>query len=294
MLHTVLAILKIIGIVLAAILGLFILILALALFVPVRYKMYADYEKKLNGWVRINWFLHLLSVRIVFVDNQPDYRIKILGIRLRLGKDPKEKKKKKKKEKRQEPEENVDDFIQYIEDVKEEEKQEENSEQKEESSETPHEEKVKKKKFFTKLRETFKKIKNIKYTILRFCDRISEIKEKASDFFSFLQDESNKAAYQFLKEQLKHLWKHIKPKKIRGNLAFGTGDPASTGQLLGILSFLYPVYRDNITIAPDFEEAKIEADLFIKGYIRAFPVLIHLFKLYRNKDIKNLLNNFRK
>lgn len=80
MLGLLLLILKILGIILAALLGL-ILILALAiLLVPVRYRGRGSYYHKPEGWIRITWLLHLICVQISYPE-KPELVIRIFGFR---------------------------------------------------------------------------------------------------------------------------------------------------------------------------------------------------------------------
>ena len=51
-----------------------------------------------------------------------------------------------------------------------------------------------------------------------------EIKENLRTLYGYLRD----------------LWKHYCPRRISGYLHFGTGDPALTGQLTGIIYLVLP------------------------------------------------------
>ena len=85
MLHGILFILKIIGILLLAVLGLILAVLLLVLLVPVRYRLKASVlEKKPDVDLRVTWLLHLVSVRCRYhPQGGPfDLAVRILGIRL--------------------------------------------------------------------------------------------------------------------------------------------------------------------------------------------------------------------
>ena len=67
MLHTLLLILKIIGIILAIILGILIVLFSVIIFVPVRYEIYAKCDGNLESMkakVKATWLLHLLRVDV--------------------------------------------------------------------------------------------------------------------------------------------------------------------------------------------------------------------------------------
>lgn len=147
------------------------------------------------------------------------------------------------------------------------------------------------KNIFRKIIEFFKKIKHkikeIIVNIKTFVHKIYLIK----DFFS---DDINKEGIKKIWRSIKKLVKHIYPTKIKANIRFGTGDPCTTGQALGIISLTYHRYKNNVKIIPDFNEATIEGDLFAKGRIQLFAVLLISIRLILDKNFKHLLNQFQK
>ena len=83
MLHVILLILRIIGIVLAAILGIVLLLLLLVLFVPIRYRVHVRKREEVLLEARVTWLLHLLSVPVAFRDGVLSVKIKVFGIPLK-------------------------------------------------------------------------------------------------------------------------------------------------------------------------------------------------------------------
>lgn len=110
MLHVVLLILKIIGIIIAVLLGLVILTVAAVLFVPVRYVAKAQYKDDIPIiQAKVTWLFHLLRIKCLFnLEEGLNVRIKILFFNLKSLKNNKndeehieknnEKKHRKKKE----------------------------------------------------------------------------------------------------------------------------------------------------------------------------------------------------
>lgn len=101
MLHIVLMILKIIGIVLAIVLGILLLCLCVVLFIPLRYKVDAaakgDIDKlRIRG--KFNWFFHILSGRFVFDEGVFVSEVKFLGRKLKLEEEQEHKTEEKQKE----------------------------------------------------------------------------------------------------------------------------------------------------------------------------------------------------
>ena len=82
------------------------------------------------------------------------------------------------------------------------------------------------------------------------------------------------------------------PKHHNIDILFGTGDPASTGEILGAVYAMTFLLGVNITVTPDFENKVIEVQSSFKGRIRLFTLLIIALKAYRNKDFKNALHRF--
>ena len=89
------------------------------------------------------------------------------------------------------------------------------------------------------------------------------------------------------------LLKHILPRKLKANIIYGTGDPCSTGQILGALSILYSMYGDRVTIIPDFENQRFEGNAMARGRIRLVTILIIVIKLILDKRFRQLRNNVR-
>lgn len=88
MLHVVLLILKIIGIIIAVLLGLVILTVAAVLFVPIRYTAKAQYKDGIPIiQAKVTWLFHLLRIKCLFnLEEGLNIRIKILFFNLKSSK----------------------------------------------------------------------------------------------------------------------------------------------------------------------------------------------------------------
>lgn len=147
--------------------------------------------------------------------------------------------------------------------------------------------------FFLKIFEIWKKIINLKYTFLRLCGRIKQGIRKYRDTKEFLLDERTKDAVRKAFEEGKLLIGKLLPKKIRGELRFGTKDPALTGEILGGISIFYPIFMDNVKVYPDFERSILEGELFVKGRFRLATAALVLWRLWRDKNIRFVYHRFR-
>ncbi len=156
-------------------------------------------------------------------------------------------------------------------------------------------ESVKKKKIniFKKISEVFTKIINkIKSIINTIKSLFTEFRHKKNVIKDFIGSQANKAGLKAGWAYVKRLIKAVKPKKVIGRVDFGTGDPCSTGQLLGLISIFYGAVPQKVKLTPDFENKIFEADLKIKGRIIMITLVRIVIKVLRDKDIKQLRNSF--
>ncbi|MGB8454987.1 MAG: DUF2953 domain-containing protein [Anaerocolumna sp.] len=153
------------------------------------------------------------------------------------------------------------------------------------------------KRFFHKIKEIFSKIKNwfhdIKNKILNLKETLLSISGKWIKIKAFLKEDENKNALSKSFTTIKRIVKHIRPTKLKLELEFGTGDPCSTGQALGVLAMFYGYYGKSMQVIPNFEEEILEGSLFCIGRIRLITLLIICIQLILNKNFRNLLKNFK-
>lgn len=151
--------------------------------------------------------------------------------------------------------------------------------------------------FFAKIKNVFQRIKNaiqnFKFTVNSICDKLVAAKDKAAWFWQFLNEEAAKKALAFIKLQCGGLFRHLKPKKFQLTLRFGFQDPAMTGQVLAAVSMFYGWYCEHVDLYPDFEQAVLEGNIYIKGRIRAFSLLIIGVKLLLNRNLRKVYKGFR-
>lgn len=106
----------------------------------------------------------------------------------------------------------------------------------------------------------------------------------ARDMASLLREDNSRQLVCILKDNVLHLWRKLKPKVFRGQLLFGTGDPASTGEILGVFAILYAWYGDGVRIVPDFQRKVWEGNFFARGGISIFTLLLVCFRVFRSDE----------
>lgn len=312
MLHVLLLILKITGIVIACILGLVILVVTAVLFVPVRYKVNADYHDRFKAQAKVSW-LGILRLMISY-DEELDIKAKAFFITVYNNNDENSKvseQKKAKKKKEKKPEENI--FSASDKDVeklteKEEKPQIKMAEAVNETKEDVQNVKeavsedesgnIQNRSFFNKVKDKcfviYTKIKEIikliRDTVKKISGAADRLKEKVSKAKEFVTDEDNKALFHFLVEQLKALIKVIKPKKYRINARIGFEDQATMGKVLAYVSILYGMSGVDLSLEPVFGENVKEGSIFLKGNICIFSVLVIALRVYRNEQFKKFIS----
>ncbi len=107
----------------------------------------------------------------------------------------------------------------------------------------------------------------------KFESKIGKLKKNYNKFKRFWNLKCTVKTRNYLKKYLVSLVKHIGPRKVKGYVRYGFGDPCKTGQVTGYLSLLPFVYSKKFSLEPDFYEKIIDTELLIKGKIRIGYIL---------------------
>lgn len=322
MISVLLTILKVTGIVLLCILGVLLLLLLLVLFVPVRYRVNAKREAASEepGSIKVNitWLLHSISATFQY-PGEESFRVRILGIPVfRSGQEtvkkeapPKSGSQDKEAEtadqnkqqeaagsqKRNRIEKSLKTEIKETETKEAETKEAEIKETQTGESETQQEETAQEKEkptIFGFFRKLIMLLKNIRYTIQRICDNIKHIVKEIRYYIEIIKSDRFERAWKVCSTELFSLIRSIAPKKLEAYVTVGTGDPASTAQILAVHGMLYPILGNHIFITPDFENPVIEGTFFMKGRITVWKALKTAIRIYFNKDLRKVIQLFKK
>lgn len=297
----VLQILKIIGFVLAGIVGLALLIILLVLFAPIRYKLNAAGENaEIEGSVKASWLLGLFKALVDYKEKRLSYCVKIAGIVLTkgvLGEDEVETLREVLQE-----EEVISDPKQYEKVSKElqqaEEKAAKTEELKEEKrleKEQLKEEKKAEKAEQKEQRKKDNKLKSFKEKVRDFVKRVKELYHKFQTAKRIWQAKATKRALKHLKVEIFNILNHIKPRKIAGTLGFGLEDPANTAIVYGnVVPIAEAISKGKLIITPEFYNKGIRMDLLIKGRIFLGYMLLCIARLYFDRDIQRVLKVIRR
>lgn len=138
-----------------------------------------------------------------------------------------------------------------------------------------------------------RKIEKIKYTIRGIYDKIKHILEELGFYKELLQDEDTKALLSHGCSRLGKVLKHIRPRKLKADITYGTGSPDTTGYLYGFYGMLSPKLGKDIYIVPNFEEPILEGSLYAAGHITVCTLLINILALLLDKRLRILLGRLK-
>lgn len=289
MFQIILWILKIIGIVLAVILGIAVLLIAIVFFLPVCYRIEARSEGTLEESdvkARFSWLFHLFAGYFAYQNGEFDWQVRIGW------------------KKMNQPAQNQEDtsFVQMplkeentgkkssekesvaLEEAEPEIKQSEKKQEQEKEDTISEKPKQKKRiSFFQK----------IKYTYRKICDKIKILLEKKENVIEFLSDTVHQAAWERLKKEVQRILHFLRPKKLKGSVCFGLADPYNTGRVLALLSMFYPFYGEHIEIHPDFERKILKGEVLVKGHLCGIYAVIPMWNLFWDKQVRTTYQHIK-
>lgn len=280
----ILFLLKLMGILLLALFGIFLAAAGTVLLVPLRYEIKGRYHNGLAGTVRLTWLLKLFSVTLIY-DKDLKIYVRIMGIKVFPGKERK---------KEEEPEEMVHAMEADATAVPSEIPPPSSAKEKKVSKEAEKEE--------TSSLETGKKEDNrfhfnkilskLKFSFQKICDKLKAIKDKKDRLEEWIKDKDNQNTVKLLCSLTKRLVVHVMPRKGKGTFTFGFEDPYRTGQLLQIISVIYPFCHKQMEFYPVFDREILEGEADFSGRIRIGTVAWLGVKALMDKNFRRLLKKW--
>lgn len=283
------AIFKVIGYILLAIIALFIALILLVLFWPVRYSAKGKFDRNdISVKADASWLFHIAAAGFEYCDDiSAWYRI-LFWKKNMFDEDEDGWDTAADSEKTYDNEENYEnydendapdeaDVVFHV----------ENKDEPETDSipAEPEKEAVQKRKHIKGNSRKKKRTVGIK-------DKISSKKKTFNKIKNMLSDKANKAAVTHLKEEIFLILKRVCPKKLKLDLEFSTGEPDTTGIALGIIAMFPVCYKNKWNIKCDFEseEAYAVGGFDIKGHVFVISVLGAVIRIVLDKNCRRLYN----
>lgn len=329
MVHIILLILKIAGIVLLSLLGILILLVLMVLFVPVRYNISADYHSRLTANIKISWLLNVLRLKASYA-NDLSVKAYAMFFKIFDNNSDKEKKQKNKegdkciddmyvadssqetagqyaagRQNETSGAGNSQDTAVQVEaleaDIKQHIESRSNNQHNEDdkhnrqSVSQPH----KKKDLIGRLKAALNSVKDklisIKSKFKKLLKAIADKKrsawQKINDLKVIINDEENKELVRLIKKELKELIREITPVKYDVNVRYGCEEPYMTGRILGVIAVIYGITGVQFNITPEFEQKVLEGDIYMKGRVRIYRLLLIALRVYKNNRFRKLVFN---
>ena len=143
--------------------------------------------------------------------------------------------------------------------------------------------------------------------LLRLLDLPFEVYDKVDDGIDRVDRKIRAIQYKiqpFLTIEAEHMLRKLigyalylihgwKPRRIRGYIEFGTGQPDVTGKLTGLIYLLLPEEADRFDIRPDFYEKRFRTDVTMSGHIRLYRAFVVAVKVLLDREFWELLRMIR-
>lgn len=109
----------------------------------------------------------------------------------------------------------------------------------------------------------------------------------------YLRRPENKRSLQKLKREITKVLSSLLPKKGKGWLRLGLGDPYETGRVMELFAALYPLYGEKrIEIQPEFSERVLETRMDVKGRVYVFTLLSAALRLFTDRNLRKMYRHF--
>ena len=141
------------------------------------------------------------------------------------------------------------------------------------------------------------KYEKIKYTILKIYDKIKHIWENFTFYRDLLKDEQTWMLLEHAIYRLKKILRNIRPRKLKADIIFGTGEPDTTGYALGVYSMFSPMLGKHVNVTPDFSQSILQGEFYMAGHITIFQVVFHSLMVVFDKRLallKKRIENHKK
>lgn len=325
MLHILLFFLKILLFILLGALAIVLLGVLIILFAPITYKVDARYEKKADVIAVIRFLMISLHVRYNQDEKELKQNIRIFGIRLGKKKTEEVERKLSDTEMKEQNileiddtfednaeavEDDFEDVTEFVEDTSKVLENEEydlwdndiENKNKYESVDLAEDKKI-----TVRIKKTIKSIISFIKKIYTFTsnhtpdkiidnidEKIEKIKKKINRIKKFWNLECTVKTRRYLKKYMVSIFKHIRPRKLKGYVHYGFDEPYKTGQVTGYLSLMPFVYHKRFSLEPDFYNKVLEGHIYMRGHIQIGYILriVLNINLWRTiKVVRKLTNN---
>lgn len=143
---------------------------------------------------------------------------------------------------------------------------------------------LKAKGIFNKIKQN---IETFKEKASKIQSALYSIKGKSHRIKEFILSEVTKNMLNITKDKIFYLLKKIKPRRIKSDIVFGTGDPCQTGYITGLCTVYMAMSGTVFNITPDFENKILKGRISVSGHIRASSLAFAVLRVIISNEWKS-------
>ncbi len=130
----------------------------------------------------------------------------------------------------------------------------------------------------------------------RIWHSLNKKRSTLEEWIEYLTSDEFRTVLEVIRKDGIPLVKHLMPRTIRGTVRFGAEDPATTGMVYGGASAilpLIPAYPKDLVLIPCFTESCLDADVTARGRFFLIVIIVHAVKIIIKKEIRALIGRIR-
>lgn len=137
------------------------------------------------------------------------------------------------------------------------------------------------------------KIRELQEKILGIIDKIKKIWKNISYYVDLLQEENTKQLAAHAAKRAWKILKSIRPRRMKGEILFGTGSPDTTGYLYGAYCAASAILGAGFFVTPDFERKRFEGEFDVAGRVCVWVLLANGLGLILDKRLRVFLKRLK-
>ena len=134
----------------------------------------------------------------------------------------------------------------------------------------------------------FLKFQKIKYTIFGIYDKIKEIWDTIVYNAELLQEEETRQLLLHIRLRLGKMLRILRPRRMKAEVLFGTGEPDITGYAYGVYCMFLPILGTGLQVTPDFEHRVLRAQFDVKGRFALWVLAVNGLALARDRRLRRV------
>lgn len=137
------------------------------------------------------------------------------------------------------------------------------------------------------------KIDRGEYTSIPVYDKMKALGDKVAYYAALLREEETRQLFSHACFRCGKILKNIRPRRIRAELLFGTGEPDTTGYLLALYGIFSPMLGAKVCVSPDFTASVLEGGFFVAGHVTGAVLLFHACRVLFDRRLRSFINKMK-